>query len=99
MGWIKQNNTYYTPADIENAILKANKVYFQDVEKMCDKNIKEKLTEHLLDKTHFDKPSTSVLYRMIESFKAWSTIKYVFGVPLFLLVVERILNVIGIIPK
>jgi len=96
LGWIKNINTL-TPTDIENAILKANKTFFSEVEKMCDINIEGKIDKHLLDKTHFDKVNTSILYRMIDSFKAWSTVKYMVGVPLFLLVVERILNVIGII--
>ena len=98
MGWINQNKTL-TPFEIENAILKANKIFFQEIEKMCDRNIESKFDKHLLDKTHFDKPNASILYRMIASFKAWSTVKYMVGVPLFLLVVERILNVIGIIGK
>lgn len=98
MGWIKQNQQL-TPSDIENAILKANKTFFSEVEKMCDINIEGKIDKHLLEKTHFDKPNTSTLYRMIDSFKAWSTVKYMVGVPLFLLVVERALNFVGVIGK
>ena len=86
-------------SEIENTILRANKEYFKEVKAMCDDNLKSSMNEHLLDKTHFDKQNASVIYQMINSFKEKSMAKYVVGVPLLLLVIERILNTVGLIGK
>lgn len=80
------------------------KLYFSDctkeerdsLEKMCHENIKQGITEHLLEKKHFDKSTVDSIYEIINSFKGRIKIKYAVGVPLLLLFVERILSKLGL---
>ena len=82
---------------IKNAIHDANKEFFNEIRQMCDKNIETEFLKHTTVYPHFDKPTRTIIYEMISNFKRRIKIEYVFGVPLTLLFIERILTKMGII--
>lgn len=85
-----------TISDVENAVYKANEKFFAKVQEMCDKNMEVGLLRHTTELSHLDKETKSVLYEMIGNFKGRIKAKYSIGIPLSLLIVERVLNKIGL---
>lgn len=83
-------------ADIKNTIHDVNKEYFNDIRKMCDDNVEREFLKHTNEYPHFDKTTRAIIYEMINNFKRRVKIEYVFGIPLTLLFIERLLNKIGI---
>lgn len=85
-----------TLADIKNTITDINKEFFKDITTMCDKNIETEFLKHTNEYPHFDKPTRTIIYEIISNFKRRIKVEYVFGVPIGLLFIERVLNKIGI---
>lgn len=83
-------------AEVENAVYKANKEFFNEVKKMCDGNIETEFLKHTTEYPHFDKPTRTIIYEIISNFKRRIKIEYIFGIPLLLLFIERLLNKIGL---
>lgn len=83
-------------ADIKNTIHEANKEFFSNIRKMCDDNIEIELLKHTTEYTHFDKPTKTIIYEMITNFKNRIKNRYLISIPLSLLIIERVLNKIGI---
>ena len=67
----------------------------ESLEKMCQENIKQGITNHLLDKKHFDKSTIDNIYEIINNFKVRIQIKYAIGIPLLLLFAERLFFYFG----
>lgn len=68
----------------------------ESLENMCLDNIKHGITDHLLDKNHFDRTTVDNIYEVVNNFKGRIKAKYAIGIPLALLFVERVLNKIGL---
>lgn len=83
-------------AEIKNTIHDANKEFFDEIRKMCDDNIETEFLKHTTEYPHFDKPTRTIIYEIISNFKRRIKIEYVFGVPLTLLFIERLLNRFGV---
>lgn len=84
-----------TVSDVKNAVYEANEKFFDKVKQMCDDNLEKSILKHTQEYPHFDKPTRTIIYDMINSFKGRLKAKYSIGVPLALLFVERILNKMG----
>ena len=85
-----------TVADIENAIYKANIRYREELERMCEQKNKASIQDHLIKETHFNEAATTKLYKMINNFTENSKIKYMVGVPVGLLLLDRLLTRLGL---
>ena len=81
---------------IENAVYKANKAFFIEVKAMCDDNVKMEMQEHLIKEYHFDKVMASRMYRIIDNYTDNKKALYIVGVPLVLLIADRILSKMGV---
>ncbi len=92
----ERRENFLSLAEIKNTIHDANKEFFNEIRKMCDDNIETEFLKHTVEYTHFDKSTKTIIYEMIANFKKRIKVEYVFGVPLVLLFVERLLNKLGI---
>lgn len=85
-----------TLAEVENAVYKANEKFFEKIQKMCDDNLEKNFLKHVQEFTHFDKDTKSKIYEVLSNFKNKTKLKFTVGIPLFLLITERILTKIGL---
>lgn len=85
-----------TVSDVKNAVYEANEKFYEKIQKMCDDNLEKSLLVHTQEYPHFDKPTKTIIYDMINNFKGRIKAKYLIGVPLGFLIAERILNKIGL---
>jgi hypothetical protein len=92
----ERRGTHLTVADVKNAVYEANEKFFEKVKEMCDENLETGLLKHTQEFTHFDKATKTIIYEMITNFKNRIKNKYIIGTPLMLLIIERILNKIGL---
>lgn len=91
----ERRDSALTLADIKNTIHDVNKEYFNDIRKMCDDNVEREFLKHATECHHFDKPTRLIIYEIINNYKRWIKVEYVFGIPLSLLFIERLLNRLG----